>query len=46
MIKMAKNGDTIKFQNYTRKIKSSVMIYADFKSISTPENNGKQIRPR
>ena len=29
-------------QNYVRKIKSPFTIYADFKCILVPENNGKQ----
>ena len=42
MTKMAKEGQTVKFKNYTNKIKSSFMIYADFESILVSENNGKQ----
>ena len=42
MIKMAKNGETFKFKNSSRKIKSLFMIFADFESILTPENKEKQ----
>ena len=31
-----KKKETVKFKNYTRKIKSSSMIYADFESILVP----------
>ena len=31
-----KRKETVKFKNYTRKIKSSSMIYADFESILVP----------
>ena len=41
-IKMPKKGEDIKFKNFGRKIKSSLMIFADFESISMPEDNGKQ----
>ena len=39
---MAKKGETVKLKNYTRKIKSPFMIYADFESILVPENNGNR----
>ena len=39
---MPKKGEYISFKNYKRKIKSSLMIYADFKSILVPEDNEKQ----
>ena len=39
---MPKKGEDIKFKNFGRKIKSSLMIFADFESISMPEDNGKQ----
>ena len=42
MIKMPKNSKYVKFKNYERKIKLLFMIYADFESISVPEDNGKQ----
>ena len=42
MVKMAKKGETVKFKKYTRKIKTSFMIYANFGSILAPENDGKQ----
>ena len=42
MVKMAKNWETVKFKNYTRKIKSPFMIYADFESTLVLENNEKQ----
>ena len=41
-IKMPKKDEYITFKNYERKIKSRFIIYADFKSILVPENNGKQ----
>ena len=37
-----KEGEYVKFKNYERKIKSSFIIYAGFKSILVPENYGKQ----
>ena len=39
---MPKKGECFKFKNYERKIKSPFITYADFESISVPENNGKQ----
>ena len=42
MIKMAKKVETVKYKNYTRKIKSPFMIYADFESILVTENNEKR----
>ena len=42
MVKMVKKVETVKFKNYTRKIKSPFMIYLGFESISVPGNNGKQ----
>ena len=42
MIKRAKRGWTVKFKNYTRKIKTPFMIYNNFESILIPKNNGKQ----
>ena len=42
IIKMAKKDETVKSKNYTGKIKSPFINYADFGSILTPENNGKQ----
>ena len=39
---MLKNGDHVKFKNYERKIKSQIIIYADFESILVAEDNGKQ----
>ena len=41
MIKMSKKGDYVRFKNYERKIESG-MIYADFESLSMPENNWKE----
>ena len=41
-IKMPKKGEYVKFKNFERKIKSPLMIYADFESILAPEDNGKQ----
>ena len=37
-----KKCDYVKFKNFERKIKSTLMIYEDFKSILVPEDNGKQ----
>ena len=42
MIKIAGKVEIVKFKNYTRKLNSSIMIHADFKSILIPANNGKQ----
>ena len=43
MIKMAKKKvKLLDSKNFTRKIKSPFIIYADFQSILVPENNGKQ----
>ena len=39
---MPKKGEYVTFKNFERKIKSPFMIYADFNSISVPEDNGKQ----
>ena len=39
---MPKKGEYVKFKNFKRKIKSPFMIYADFKSILVPEDNGNQ----
>ena len=39
---MPKKGEFVTFKNYERKIKSLIIIYADFKSILVPGNNGKQ----
>ena len=42
MKKMDKRCESIKFKNYTRKIKSPFMIYANFESNLAPENNVKK----
>ena len=43
LIKIAENSETVKFKDYTRKIKSTLMIYADFENILVPwKANGKQ----
>ena len=42
MIKMPKNTELAKLNNYERKIKFPFMVYADFESILVPENNGKE----
>ena len=42
MIKMTKKRGIVKFKNYTKKIKSSLIIYTDFESIFISENNWKQ----
>ena len=39
---MPRKSEYVKFRNYERKIKSSLIIYADFESILVPENNEKQ----
>ena len=39
---MPKTGESVKFKNYERRIKSLFIIYADFESILVPEDNGKQ----
>ena len=41
-MKMPKKGEYVRFKNYERKTKPLFMIYADFKSILIPEDNGKQ----
>ena len=41
-IKMPKKGEYVKFKNFEGKVKSSIMIYADFGSILVPEDNRKQ----
>ena len=42
IIKMPQKAEYIKFGNFGRKIKSSLMIYVGFESILAPEDNGKQ----
>ena len=42
MIKMFKKDEYVIFKNYEMKIKSLFMFYADFESISVPEDNWKQ----
>ena len=39
---MPKKGEFVKFKIYSRKIKSLLIIYADFESILVPENTWKQ----
>ena len=39
---MPKKGKYVKYKNSERKIKSPLMIYADFESILLPKDNGKQ----
>ena len=39
---MPKKGEYIHFKNYERKIKSPVMLYADFEIILVRKDNGKQ----
>ena len=41
-IKIPKKGESIKFKNFGRKIKSPFMIYGDFESILFAEDNGNQ----
>ena len=38
---MPLKGKYVKFKNYERNIKSPFIIYADFRSILVPEDNGK-----
>ena len=39
---MHKKGEFVKFKNYERKIKSPIVIYANFESILMPEKIEKQ----
>ena len=39
---MPKNGEYVQFLIFERKVKSSFMIYADFKVIVVPDDNRKQ----
>ena len=39
---MPKKGEFVTFKNYERKIKSLIIIYADFESILVPGDNRKQ----
>ena len=39
---MPETGEYVKFRNSERKTKSPLIIYADFESISVPEDNRKQ----
>ena len=39
---MPKKGEFVTFKNYERKIKSLIIIYADFESILVPGYNRKQ----
>ena len=41
-IKRPKQGECFTLKNYERKIKSPIMIYADFESILVLEDNGKR----
>ena len=42
---MLKKGEYVKLKNYERKIKSSFMMYANFKSISMSEKNNEKQNP-
>ena len=42
MIKMPKNNEYIKFENYEKKKKSQFMMYADFERLLVPKEDGKQ----
>ena len=42
IIIMPKKDQYVKLKNYERKIKLLFIIYANFKSILVPEDNGKQ----
>ena len=39
---MPKKGEYVKFKNHEKKTKSPFIIYADFKSMLVPDDNGKQ----
>ena len=39
-IKMAKNGEYVKFKNFERTLKSLFIIYADFENNLVPEDSG------
>ena len=39
---MPTKSEYVRFKNYERKIKSPLLIYADFESILVPEDDGKQ----
>ena len=39
---MTNKGKTVKFKNDERKIRTSLMIYADFLSILIPKDNEKE----
>ena len=39
---MSKKGEYLIFNNFERKIKSPLMIYADFENTLVPEDNGKR----
>ena len=39
---MPKKVEYVKFKTFERKVKSPLMIYADFESILVPEDNGQQ----
>ena len=41
---MLKKGENVKFRNYEREIKSTIIIHANFESILVLENNGKKIQ--
>lgn len=41
IIKIPKGFKYIRFKNFERKYKLSIMIYADFESVFLPEDNGK-----
>ena len=41
-MELPKKGEYVKFKNFEKKIKSPFMIYANFKNILVPGNNGKQ----
>ena len=39
---MPKKGEYATLKNYERKVKSPLIIYADFESILLPDSNGQQ----
>ena len=44
IIKIGKKVETVKFKNYTKKLKLSFMIYANFVSFLITENNGRLVK--
>ena len=42
MVQMLKKGESVRFKNHDRKIKTPFMIYAYFESILVPRDNKMQ----